>query len=197
MTDESAVHAGGGASHSGRVGRGGRGWSLFLALALWISASAAMAVEIVEVRIGRHAKFTRVVFELDRVAGYRIERSDPASGVSELIVTLEATSIPRRIESSKTLIEHVDITASGTRSIARIRLARDGLRLKEMILASPPRIRCRRHRRNQRRRRCRRHRRNQRRRRCRRHRRNQRPRRCRRHRRHVRRRRCQRHQRHQ
>ncbi len=140
MIDESAIHAGGGASHPGRVGRGGRGWSLFLALALWVSSSAAMAVEIVEVRVGRHAKFTRVVFELDRVAGYRIERSDPASGVSELIVTLEATSIPRRIESSKTFIEHVDITASGTRSIARIRLARDGLRLKEMILASPPRI---------------------------------------------------------
>jgi hypothetical protein len=99
-----------------------------------------VAAEIVEVRIGRHAKFTRIVFELDRAAGYRIERSDRPSGVSELVISLEATSIPRHIESSKTLIEHVDVTPSGTRSIARIRLARDGLRLKEMILASPPRI---------------------------------------------------------
>ncbi|MBK7949964.1 MAG: hypothetical protein IPK00_14725 [Deltaproteobacteria bacterium] len=100
----------------------------------------AIAAEVVEVRVGRHPDFTRVVFELDRAAGYRIERSDPSSKNAELIVSLEAGSIPRRIQSSKSFIEQVVVEPSGGRSIARIRLAQGGLKLKEMILASPPRI---------------------------------------------------------
>lgn len=100
----------------------------------------AIAAEVVEVRVGRHPDFTRVVFELDRAAGYRIERSDPSSKNAELIVSLEAGSIPRRIQSSKSFIEQVVVEPSGGRSIARIRLAQSGLKLKEMILASPPRI---------------------------------------------------------
>ena len=125
-------------SGSLRIGRGGL--SLCLMLGLLLSASSAWAAEIVEVRVGRHAEFTRVVFELDRAAGYRIERADPTSDVEELVVSLEASSIPRRIQSSKSLIEQVEVEPSGSRAIARIRLAKDGLRLKEMILASPPRI---------------------------------------------------------
>ncbi len=105
-----------------------------------VGASMAMAAEIVEVRVGRHAEFTRVVFELDRAAGYRIERANPSAGVSELVVSLEATSIPRRIRSSKSLIQQVEVEPSGPRTVARVRLAKSGLRLKEMILASPPRI---------------------------------------------------------
>jgi hypothetical protein len=115
-------------------------WTLCLMLGLLASAFPAWAAEIVEVRIGRHPEFTRVVFELDRAAGYRIERSDPSNGVAELIVSLEAASIPRNINSSKSLIENVDVAPAGSRSIARVRLAKDGLRLKEMILTNPPRI---------------------------------------------------------
>ncbi len=59
---------------------------------------------------------------------------------SELIISLEAGSIPRRIQSSKSFIEQVVVEPNGARSVARIRLARGGLKLKEMILASPPRI---------------------------------------------------------
>jgi len=116
-------------------------------LGLLVFASSAVtavvkaeAAEILKVRIGRHAEFTRVVFELDRAAGYRIERADPTSDVTELVISFEATSIPRRVESSKSLITQVEVRSSGSRSIARIRLAKDGLRLKEMILSSPPRI---------------------------------------------------------
>jgi len=115
-------------------------WILCLALGLLASALPAWAAEIVEVRIGRHPEFTRVVFELDRAAGYRIERSDPSMDVAELVISLEATSIPRSIDSSKSLIEQVEIQPMGSRSVARVRLARDGLRLKEMILTNPPRI---------------------------------------------------------
>ncbi|MBW2496098.1 MAG: hypothetical protein JRF61_02390 [Deltaproteobacteria bacterium] len=113
---------------------------LGLILGLVTSATSALAAEIVEVRVGKHPEFTRVVFELDRSAGYRIERASPEPGVSELVISLEATSIPRRISSSKSLIEQVEVEPSGPRSIARVRLARSGLKLKEMILASPPRI---------------------------------------------------------
>lgn len=133
-------------SQPGRVpGRRGSGrrravGRLVLLLGLVAIAVPAWAAEVVEVRVGRHPDFTRVVFELDRAAGYRIERSDPASKTSELIVSLEAGSIPRRIQSSKSFIEQVVVEPSGSRSIARIRLAKSGLKLKEMILASPPRI---------------------------------------------------------
>lgn len=134
---------------SGRApGRRGSGYGhgvRFGLIALGLIAGAspswtAEAAEVVEVRVGRHPDFTRVVFELDSSAGYRIERSDPSAKESELIISLEAGSIPRRIQSSKSFIEQVVVEPSGTRSIARIRLARGGLRLKEMILASPPRI---------------------------------------------------------
>jgi len=123
---------------SPRSSHGGR--SLCLVLGLLFFASSAMAAEIMEVRVGRHAEFTRVVFELDRAAGYRIERANPTSDVAELVISLEASSIPRRIQSPKSLIEQVSIEPSGHRSIARVRLAKSGLRLKEMILANPPRI---------------------------------------------------------
>ncbi len=118
----------------------GPGIALGLALVLALGASVALAAEIVEVRVGRHPEFTRVVFELDRPAGYRIERSQPAPGVSELVVSLEASSMAQRIRSSRTLIQHVEVEPSGRRTRARIRLAREGLKLKEMILSSPPRI---------------------------------------------------------
>ena len=129
---------------SPRIRRGGG--TLWLMVGLLVCASSAItavkaeAAEIVEVRIGRHAEFTRVVFELDRAAGYRIERADPESDVAELVISFEASSIPRRLKSSKSLIAQVEVEPSGPRSIARIRLSKDGLKLKEMILASPPRI---------------------------------------------------------
>jgi len=147
MSNHSTHPFGGGrhpALRSPRIGR--RSGSLWLVLGLLVCASnairaeKAVAAEIVEVRIGKHAEFTRVVFELDRAAGYRIERTVSASGVTELVVSIEATSIPSHIASPKTLITKVDVTPSGGRSIARIAIVKDGLRLKEMILSSPPRI---------------------------------------------------------
>ena len=141
MSNRIIFHAGGGQSPDllGRaVWRGAS--ALCLMIGLLASASSVLAAEIVEVRVGRHVEFTRVVFELDRAAGYRIERTDPTSNVAELIVSLEASSIPRRIHSSKSLIEQVEVEPSGSRAVARIRLTKGGLRLKEMILANPPRI---------------------------------------------------------
>jgi hypothetical protein len=115
-------------------------WTLCAVFGLLVIALPAIAAEIVEVRVGIHPEFTRVVFELDRAAGYRIERTDPSLGVQELVVSLEASSGPRRVKSAKSFIEEVDVQPDGRRSIARVRLSADGLRLKEMILSNPARI---------------------------------------------------------
>lgn len=141
MTNQ-RFHRFGGGSRSGlRNSSGGdKAWALIVALGLIVIALPAFATEIVQVRVGKHPTFTRVVFELDRSAGYRIERSDPATGVAELVVSLEASSIPRSIKASKSFIERVEVEPQGGRSIARVRLSQEGLRLKEMILANPPRI---------------------------------------------------------
>ncbi len=141
MTKQSANRFGGGRRPDLRSSRGRRGIGILcLVVGLLASAVPAWAAEIVEVRVGRHPGFTRVVFELDRAAGYRIERSDPSKERAGLVVSLEASSIPRKIDSGKALIEQVSVEPMGARSIARVRLAKDGLRLKEMILTNPPRI---------------------------------------------------------
>ena len=57
---------------------------LCLALGLLASALPAWAAEIVEVRVGRHPEFTRVVFELDRAAGYRIVAMHPGRDAEEV-----------------------------------------------------------------------------------------------------------------
>lgn len=105
-----------------------------------LAGAPALASEVVDLRIGAHPDFTRVVFELDRPTGYRIERGSAEGGGQELVVSLDATSIPRKVHSQKSLIGLVRITPEGGGSVARIELAQDGLNLKEMILASPPRI---------------------------------------------------------
>ena len=141
MTNQLFHRFGGGFRSGLRNSSGGdRAWALIVALGLIVIALPAFATEIVQVRVGKHPTFTRVVFELDRSAGYRIERSDPATGVAELVVSLEASSIPRSIKASKSFIELVEVEPQGGRSIARVRLSQEGLRLKEMILANPPRI---------------------------------------------------------
>lgn len=124
----------------------GRGWRVGVLTALvtgWVAAGvtgAAVASEIVDLRIGAHEEFTRVVFELDRPTGYRVERASPQPGVSELVISIDATSIPRKVQAKNALIGTVKITPRGKGALAEIRLMRDGLRLKEMILSSPPRI---------------------------------------------------------
>ncbi len=105
-----------------------------------LAGAPALASEVVDLRIGAHPDYTRVVFELDRPTGYRIERATAEGGGQELVVSLDATSIPRKVHSQKSLIGLVRITPEGGGSVARIELVQDGLNLKEMILASPPRI---------------------------------------------------------
>lgn len=113
----------------------------FALAAAWLACSAlafsARAAEVRDVRVGRHPTFTRVVFELDDRAGYQIERAGDKSSV---VVKLEARSGARSLTTKVDLVSKVELEPSGSRSIARIQLAKPGLPIKEMILASPPRI---------------------------------------------------------
>lgn len=123
------------------MGRAIRHASVLVGLALGLFALPAWAATVVQVRVGPHPTFTRVVFELDVPSGYRVERRTPVGGgATEIVVTLEASSRARSIASRSKLIEAVSVDEGVGQSVARIRLQKPGLRLREMILADPPRI---------------------------------------------------------
>lgn len=99
-------------------------------------AAPAWATRVTDVRVGRHPTFTRVVFELDGPAGYKLDRS----GSAELVVTLNASGKAQQLALPKSLIDRIDVSSQGPTTVARIRLARAGLGLKELMLNSPSRI---------------------------------------------------------
>jgi hypothetical protein len=107
--------------------------------AVLFAAPASWSAEIVKVRVGNHPTFTRIVFELDGSAGYRVERKDGASP-PQLVVTLDAGSKARSFQWKSAGITKVELTPGTDSSVARISLRKPGLRLKEMILANPSRI---------------------------------------------------------
>jgi len=107
--------------------------------ALAILAGPAWSARVVEVRVGSHPTFTRVVFELDAPAGYRIERR-AVDGGQELVVKLSAASARRQVPSRSPMVAGVDLEQSGTDSVARVRLRGASPRVKELILGGPPRI---------------------------------------------------------
>jgi hypothetical protein len=111
-----------------------------VAFAAGLLAGPAWASKVVEVRIGNHPTFTRVVFELDAPAGYGIERRTVEEGVSEILVTLEASSTPRSVISHSAMVERVAVQDGRARSVAHIRLKKSPSRVKELILSNPPRI---------------------------------------------------------
>jgi hypothetical protein len=113
------------------------GWSCVAALLL--SAPSVLAVEVVDVRVGQHEKYTRVVFELNDATGYQIERSENARG-KELVISLDASTQPAKFSFDKGLVEVLSVEQKGGRAVARIQLRKAGLGLKEMTLAEPARL---------------------------------------------------------
>ena len=115
--------------------------SPLLILGLLLVAAPAFAAEVVDVRVGLHPTFTRVVFELDSAAGYQLSKAVPGSGAEELVVILQATSIPRRVQAPrKSLLGLVRVAPEGRTAIARIELKKSGLVVKERIMSSPYRV---------------------------------------------------------
>jgi len=107
---------------------------------LAILAGPAWSARVVEVRVGNHPTFTRVVFELDAPAGYRIERRDVADGGQELVVKLDAASAPKKLAWRSPVVGGVALEQSGAQSVARVQLRGGSPRVKELILGGPPRI---------------------------------------------------------
>jgi hypothetical protein len=110
-----------------------------LVIATGLLAAPAWASQLKEVRVGNHPTYTRVVFELDSPTGYRIERRSQG-GVSEILVTIDAGSTPRSVNRQTVMVERVAVQDGRDRSVAHIRLKQQPSRVKEMILADPPRL---------------------------------------------------------
>jgi hypothetical protein len=109
------------------------------ALAGLLLAAPALAASVVQVRVGNHPTFTRVVFELDAPSGYRIVKHADG-GAQELIITLDASSTPRSVRSGSPEVGLVAVQQGARQTEAHIRLRNANAGVKEMILNDPPRI---------------------------------------------------------
>lgn len=91
-------------------------------------------------RIGNHPTFTRVVFEFDAPAGYRLERRSEGEAENTIVITLDAGSRPRNITSHSPGVSSVSVEAGPGVAVARIVARESGMPIREMILADPPRV---------------------------------------------------------
>jgi len=144
MPTENTMKRGKAGSTSGENSRPPQGrFRLFVSLfavGLCSLSTALQAAEVVDMRLGRHSDYTRIVFELDAPAGYRLEQGQAEGGSTELVVTLDARASDKSEMLHGSLVRDVTLTGVGARSVARITIPRTGLRVKEMILSAPPRI---------------------------------------------------------
>jgi hypothetical protein len=104
---------------------------------LLLAAVPAKAANLVEVRIGLHQKYTRVVLETDAKASFEIESSEG----EELVLRLNAASEAKVVASTRsahlTSVAVKPALAGGS----EIRIALLGpVELKKMVLSAPPRI---------------------------------------------------------
>ncbi|HVH04623.1 MAG TPA: hypothetical protein VNE71_01335 [Myxococcota bacterium] len=114
-----------------------RAWAGAAWLATAVIGVQASAAQLVEVRVGNHADFTRVVLETDAPVRYELSRG--AGG--EVRVRLFATASPRKLGSKSKLLKEVVVESDASGSIARLALKKSAaVDVKEMVLASPPRI---------------------------------------------------------
>jgi hypothetical protein len=112
-------------------------WACTAGLACVLVAAQASAASLVQVRVGRHADYTRVVLETDAPVRYELAR--PAGG--EIRVRLFANAAPRRLASKSSLLREVVVESDPAGSVARLALAgRGAVDVKEMVLDHPPRI---------------------------------------------------------
>ena len=123
---------------SGGISSAFRSGSILLpSVALALLALPAQAARVVDVRVGDHSSFTRIVFELDELAQYRIERLPAPGGIR---VTLDASSGEMRLTPTDSLVEELSIDAGADHSVANVRLRGPAGPMKEWALTHPPRI---------------------------------------------------------
>lgn len=101
-----------------------------------LGAAAAEAARVVDVRVGRHPDFVRVVFETDAPAGFVVERGEPG----ESRVRIEAAAAPGAVAvPDGTGAEVILEPLPGGATLARIRAAAP-VRIESQVLDRPPRI---------------------------------------------------------
>ncbi|MHC4410533.1 MAG: hypothetical protein ACYS0F_16205, partial [Planctomycetota bacterium] len=104
-------------------------------LALWLPLPA-LGAKLVEVRVGRHTGYTRVVLQTDTPVEYTLTRSKSGN----VRIELGADASPRRLTSKSDVLREVIVENTGEGALARLRLHRPDVAVKEMVLKSPPRI---------------------------------------------------------
>ncbi len=100
----------------------------------------AFAVHVVDVRVGQHKGYTRLVFELDEPTGYRIAREGKTPRSSRFDISLDAVTQPSRFSFPDGWIEKLDVQAVDDQVAASVALRKPGLRLREMTLDKPFRV---------------------------------------------------------
>ena len=109
-----------------------------LLLALIVAGpSVAAAAEIVDVRMGAHKGYVRLVFQLDAPADYKLERG---LGGEAMFVSIQARSGPLEMQSPAPPVDSVTVAPSRSGTLARVEFHQSGVQLKEMVLTAPPRI---------------------------------------------------------
>lgn len=103
--------------------------------ALLAFAGGARAAELLNVRLGYHADKTRVVFDLDTAAGYRIARQSN----SELVIEFDARASEEAIPGNGKPLRWVTIEGEGGRSRVRMILA-GPVKLNAQVLRRPDRV---------------------------------------------------------
>jgi hypothetical protein len=97
----------------------------------------SQSAAIVQVRVGKHPGYTRVVFELDEAVDYTIR---PMGEAQEIVVDLDAGSRRRVMTSRSDLVESVSVQPADDGAVAHIRLRQGPVHVTEMLLSNPPRI---------------------------------------------------------
>jgi hypothetical protein len=112
--------------------------ALAAALGLGLSAELAVAARVVDVRVGRHPDFVRIVFETDAPVGFAL--GDELGPEGEVRVRLDASSSARRLSvpgdpDAEVRVE--PLPDGGT--LARIRSSVP-VRIESQVLERPPRV---------------------------------------------------------
>jgi hypothetical protein len=114
---------------------------VLLSLAGLVAAGPAAGARLVEVRIGEYESFTRVVFELDGPAGYRLSERELPDGGRQLEVTLAVASSDADVPTRSARLRSVSLqNVQGAYTRVRLVLADPSLRLREMVLQDPARL---------------------------------------------------------
>ena len=104
---------------------------------LLLAAVPGKAANLVDVRIGVHEKYTRVVLETDAEAPYHIE----SSAGDELVLNLRAESEPRAVASKKSAHLAAVTVKPAAAGASEIRIAlRHPVDVRMMVLKQPDRI---------------------------------------------------------